>query len=66
MPRVLVTDDGGQMAWEERVTDSDFESEHFRAQFSQRLIWAVGDAGRSQPTDSQSDSTVRRLQGVGA
>lgn len=67
MPRVLVvTDDGGQMAWDERATDRDFESAHFRAQFSQRLFWAVSDAGRAEPNDGASDPSVRGLQAAGA
>jgi hypothetical protein len=60
MPRVLVTDDSGQTAWNERVTDTDFDSDHFRAQFSDRLSWAVADAARSQTSDRIPTSTRER------
>jgi hypothetical protein len=52
MPRVLVTDDNGTMALDERVTAADFETEHFRCQLSDRLAWAVADAVADQPPDS--------------
>ena len=52
MPHVVVTDDNGKMAWDERVTDADFDSDHFRAQFSERLSWAVADAARSEMPDA--------------
>jgi hypothetical protein len=44
MPRVLVTDDDGEVAWNERVTAADFDTEHFRHQLTTRLSWAVTDA----------------------
>ena len=50
MPRIIVTadrpTDGGDrpIMFAERVSESDFESKHFRAQLVERLGWAVGDA----------------------
>lgn len=50
MPRIIVTADrptvGGDrpIMLAERVSVSDFESEHFQAQLVERLGWAVGDA----------------------
>ena len=50
MPHIMVTadqtGDGGPPAimFQERVSVSDFESEHFAAQLVERLGWAVGDA----------------------
>lgn len=66
MPRVLVTDDRGHMAWDERVTDTDFESDHFRVQFTERLSWAVTDAARTQSIDRHPDPLILRLQATGA
>ena len=48
MPQIIVTADktGDERAimFTERVTVSDFESDHFQAQLVERLGWAVGDA----------------------
>jgi hypothetical protein len=50
MPHILVTADGtndggeGPVMLRERVTVSDFDSDHFAAQLVERLGWAVGDA----------------------
>lgn len=50
MPQIIVTadnlDEGGEppIMFRERVSPSDFESEHFAAQLVERLGWAVGDA----------------------
>ena len=50
MPQIIVTadnlDEGGEppVMFRERVSLSDFESEHFAAQLVERLGWAVGDA----------------------
>jgi hypothetical protein len=44
MPRVLVTSDDGDMVWNERVNQSDFEGEHFRRCLVDRIGWAVADA----------------------
>ena len=50
MPRIIVTadwpTDGGDrpVMFTERVSASDFGSEHFRTQLAERLGWAVGDA----------------------
>lgn len=47
MPRVLVISDDGEMVWNERVHDSDFEGEHFRRCLVDRINWAVADAESS-------------------
>ena len=47
MPRVLVISDDGEMVWNERVNDSDFEGEHFRRCLVDRIKWAVADAESS-------------------
>jgi hypothetical protein len=50
MPRIIVMannpSEGGErtVMFTERVTVSDFESNHFRTQLVDRLGWAVGDA----------------------
>ena len=50
MPQIIVTADktgaGDDRAimFTERVSVSDFESDHFQAQLVERLGWAVGDA----------------------
>ena len=44
MPRVLVTGDGGEIFWNERVKAADFEVEQFRRSLTDRLGWAVADA----------------------
>ena len=48
MPRIIVTadDSSGRVLHSERVTPSDFETEHFRAQLAERVAWAVEDAER--------------------
>jgi hypothetical protein len=45
MPRIIVTtDDSDQrVLHSERVTPSDFETDHFRAQLAERVAWAVAD-----------------------
>jgi hypothetical protein len=50
MPQIIVTADKfvedaePPIMFRERVSVSDFESEHFAAQLVERLGWAVGDA----------------------
>ncbi|MGH2891687.1 MAG: hypothetical protein ACRDPM_00260 [Solirubrobacteraceae bacterium] len=50
MPQIIVTADNlaedgeSPIMFRERVSVSDFESEHFAAQLMERLGWAVGDA----------------------
>jgi hypothetical protein len=44
MPRVLVISDDGDMVWNERVNQSDFEGEHLRRCLADRVRWAVADA----------------------
>jgi hypothetical protein len=48
MPRIIVTADesGGRVLHSERVSPSDFETEHFRTQLAERVAWAVEDAAR--------------------
>jgi hypothetical protein len=62
MPRVLVTDDNGTVAWDERVIAADFATEHFRRQLSDRLSWAVADAQtcRRPDTDASDAATTIR------
>ena len=51
MPRIIVKADGSgdRVLHSERVTQADFETEHFRAQFAERVKWAVEDAEREEP-----------------
>jgi len=51
MPRIIVTaDDSDQrVLHSERVTPSDFETDHFRAQLAERVAWAVSDDAASDP-----------------
>jgi hypothetical protein len=49
MPRVLVSDDHGNVTLSERVSATDFESEHFRRQLADRISWAVTDAEANSP-----------------
>lgn len=50
MPQIIVTADGPSADGErvvmftERVSVSDFQSDHFQTQLVERLGWAVGDA----------------------
>ena len=46
MPRITVIadDPSGRVLHSERVTPTDFETEHFRAQLAERVAWAVEDA----------------------
>jgi hypothetical protein len=46
MPRIIVTadDSSGRVLHSERVTPSDFDTDHFRTQLAQRVAWAVEDA----------------------
>ena len=54
MPQIIVTADRGAAFGEgavtlrERVTATDFESEHFANQLVERLGWAVGDAHEAE------------------
>ena len=55
MPQIIVIADEADEAaapimFRERVTVSDFESEHFTAQLVERLSWAVGDADDRERT----------------
>jgi hypothetical protein len=85
MPRIIVMANhpggGGERAvmFTERVTASDFESDHFQTQLVERLGWAVGDAqaveqGRhaepdydeepAPPSESQASEPAPRQQPV--
>jgi hypothetical protein len=46
MPRIIVTADrpADTVMLSERITSTDFESEHFCSHLTQRLAWAVADA----------------------
>jgi hypothetical protein len=61
MPQIIVTaktsDEGPdrEVVFTERVSLSDFESGHFRAQLAERLGWAVADAH-----DAEQQSPERR------
>lgn len=59
MPRVLVTADDGTVFWDERVTVTHFESDHFRKQLAERLGWAVDDAHAGVPA---TQTTPRRTR----
>jgi hypothetical protein len=54
MPRIIVTSDNsdGRVLHSERVTPSDFETEHFRTQLAERVAWAVEDAEQERPSDA--------------
>jgi hypothetical protein len=65
MPRVLVVSDDGEMLWNERVNQSDFEGEHFRRCLADRLGWAVADAEMlSTPPDVTALRRERGGRGV--
>jgi hypothetical protein len=70
MPRIIVMANtpggGGERAvmFTERVTASDFESDHFQTQLVERLGWAVGDAqeveqGRQAEPDHDEEPAPR-------
>jgi hypothetical protein len=65
MPRIIVTaDDSDQrVLHSERVTTSDFDTDHFRAQLAERVAWAVADDGPSaapDPPAAAADSEAAR------
>ena len=51
MPRVLVTNDDGDVFWSESVQARDFKTNHFRGCLADRLGWAVADAEGPAPTN---------------
>jgi len=67
MPQIIVTTDklaeDGEppIMFRERVSVSDFESEHFAAQLVERLGWAVGDADDAN-TRSRLKADQRRAR----
>jgi hypothetical protein len=58
MPHINVITDTPSHArvYSERVTVTDFETEHFRAQLIERLAWAVGDADTAERAHENGDS----------
>ncbi len=54
MPQIIVTADRssdrgeGPVMWRERVSVSDFESDHFAKHLVERLGWAVSDAHEAE------------------
>jgi hypothetical protein len=44
MPRLVVIGDDQQVYWDEAITASNFEAEHFRCCLADRIGWAVTDA----------------------
>jgi hypothetical protein len=60
MPQILVVadrrDDEHDVVYRERLSLSDFDSEHFSSQLAERVGWAVGDADRLE----QSERIARR------
>jgi hypothetical protein len=63
VPQIIVTADktgeGHDRAimFTERVSVSDFESDHFQAQLVERLGWAVGDADAVEQQFAPQEST---------
>jgi hypothetical protein len=56
MPQIIVTADRAtnsrtEVMLKERVTVSDFESDHFQAQLVERIGWAVSDACELEQDD---------------
>jgi hypothetical protein len=83
MPQIIVTadwpaqDGDAPIVYRERVTVSDFESQHFKVQLAERLGWAAGDADevarRSRHTaerrrvrSQEAETSRRELAGVSA
>ena len=62
MPQIIVTTDSpvlgrtGAVMLRERVTESDFESDHFTRQLLERLFWAVRDAHQGAHTAESAGS----------
>jgi hypothetical protein len=55
MPQILVVatpnDTEQDVVYRERLTLSDFDSEHFSSQLAERVGWAVGDADRLEQSE---------------
>lgn len=65
MPRIIVTaDDSDQrVLHSERVTTSDFDTDHFRAQLAERVAWAVADdavTAAAAPPAAAADSEAAK------
>jgi hypothetical protein len=61
MPQILVVTDsheetGGDVVYRERLSLSDFESDHFSGQFAERVCWAVLDADRLEQKEGEGVS----------
>jgi hypothetical protein len=67
MPHIIVTageapDSGrSQVLLRERVSCSDFESDHFASQLVERLGWAVGDATQAEQAREEDAPGERDL-----
>jgi hypothetical protein len=65
MPQIIVTADRtnereeGAVMLRERVTVSDFESDHFAAKLVERLGWAVGDAHQAESVPTKRGSAAK-------
>lgn len=58
MPQILVVTEetGGDVVYRERLSLSDFESDHFSGQFAERVGWAVLDADRLEQKEDEGVS----------
>jgi hypothetical protein len=71
MPQIIVTADGPTedgrppIMFRERVSVSDFESQHFTAQLAERLGWAVGDADEFERRSARN-AERRRIRHLAA
>ena len=61
MPRVLVVDNDQEIYWEESVSASDFDAEHFRRCLADRLGWAVTDAESRTLIGGQRSAAIGEL-----
>lgn len=73
MPQIIVTADGPAedgkppIMFRERVSVSDFESQHFAVQLLERLGWAVGDADEvNRRSKRRSDAGRTRRRAIDA
>jgi hypothetical protein len=68
MPQIIVTADGPAedgkppIMFRERVSVSDFESQHFTMQLAERLGWAVGDADEVERRSARTAERRRSEQ----
>ena len=68
MPRIIITADDSEarVLHSERVTPSDFETDHFRAQLAERVAWAVEDAEREELSGAAADPAKARAGSAAA